>query len=164
MSTAMEKTVEQVMEDTEKMYDERDMLAECMQCIACDIDTDSEVTMHVYQADVEKGVLAIGLTEIFRHPNGEMGKAQWNRSVIYEQAQRQETVYCEVAFYISKEDMINGQGCYKMYKLQQGERILMPVSPQISGAIFSGWKDVNDYFADFSQPVEQDLTYYASWN
>ncbi len=39
----------------------------------------------------------------------------------------------------------------------------MPEEPGSAAEGFLGWKDVNDYIADFSLPVEQERVYYAQW-
>ena len=57
-----------------------------------------------------------------------------------------------------------GEGiCYKSIVVREGDRIHPPAEPAGAGADFAGWRDINDYMADFSCPVEQKLTYYADW-
>lgn len=163
LSAAMEKTIERAVESTAENYDWKAVAAEYTQCMAYSIDTDSKVYMNVYQIDAQKGVLAMRITELFQHPNGKEGKAKEQRTVIYNQVKEEEEQYYKVQFYNSKEDMLAGKACYKSYTLLEGERVGTPVQPQNAGALFLGWKDKNDYFADFSVPIEQDLIYYASW-
>lgn len=163
LSAAMEKTIERAVECTAENYDWKAVAAEYTQCMAYSIDTDSKVYMNVYQIDAQKGVLAMRITELFQHPNGKEGKAKEQRTVIYNQVKEEEEQYYKVQFYNSKEDMLAGKACYKSYTLLEGERVGTPVQPQNAGAVFLGWKDKNDYFADFSVPIEQDLIYYASW-
>ena len=163
LSSAIERTVEMAATDTNGTYDDNLALAECMECMGMALDTDSEVTLSVYQADIRKGVLALGIRERFKHPNGTEGTAEWKRSVIYDATEESHDAQYEVSFYQSKEEMLCEGRSYKTYVVQEGDRILVPVSPTSQEGAFAGWRDINDYMADFSQPVQQNLTYYAAW-
>lgn len=163
LSSAIERTVEVAATDTNGTYDDNLALAECMECMGIALDTNSEVTLYVYQADIRKGVLALGIREIFNHPNGTQGKTEWKRSVIYDRIEGPQVVQYQVSFYSSKEEMLGEGRSYKTYVIQEGDHILVPVSPTSQEGTFAGWRDANDYMADFSQPVEQNLAYYAEW-
>lgn len=163
LSSAIERTVDVAAVDTEGEYDDNLALAECMECMGMALDTDSEVTLYVYQADIRKGVLALGIRERFNHPNGTQGETEWKRNVIYNSIEKPQVVQYKVSFYTRKEDMLSEGMSYKTYVIQEGDRILAPVSPTSQEGAFAGWRDVNDYIADFSQPVGQNLTYYAAW-
>ena len=52
----------------------------------------------------------------------------------------------------------------KKYMVYSGKNVTAPKNPSEEDKTFAGWKDGNDYLADFSVPVEQDVTYYAVWN
>ena len=58
------------------------VLAECVELLAAEIDTDSDVVLEIYQNDVQKGVLSMKLEEKFRHPNGMEGTAEAVRTII----------------------------------------------------------------------------------
>ena len=70
---------------------------------------------------------------------------------------------CEVSFYMNKEELMEDGDCYKRCVVMDGETVKMPVEPKLEGASFAGWRDSNDYIADFSQPVHGELSYYAAW-
>lgn len=163
LSSAMEETVEQSALDTE--LPESDMLAvaACVEAMACSVDADSDVMAEVYQADMQKGVLAMKFVEDFSHPNGESGRAEWERTVIYNQIETREPESYEVRFYQNREMMLGEEVCYKTCQVLSGERILPPAEPTAAGLAFGGWVDTNGYMADFSQPVNRDLIYYAEW-
>ena len=59
--------------------------------------------------------------------------------------------------------MLCEEQCYKVYQVYEGERLAEPVQPITEDREFLGWRDANDYMADFTQPVEQDVVYYAEW-
>lgn len=163
LSYTMEETVERIASDTELV--DKDMLAvaACVESMAYAMDTDSDITVEVYQADMQKGVLAMKVIEAFRHPNGKSGMAEWERTVIYNQRESDEPEKYEVRFYQNREMMLREESCYKTCEVLGGEHIMPPAEPRAAGLAFGGWVDTNGYMADFSQPVEQNLVYYAAW-
>lgn len=164
LSSAVEMSVEQMVSvDESEGFDANEAVVECIESVAAAMDTDSEMTVKVYEADAEKGVLAIKAIEQFLHPNGKTGTTEWQRIAIYNRRKETGAECCEVRFYKSREEMLGGGKCYKTYVVGEGEYLLSPAEPMAQGASFAGWKDVNDYFADFSQPVEEDRCYYAEW-
>ena len=142
LSNAMEETVEWIAADTE--YGDKDMMAvaACAESMVFAADTDSDITVEMYQADMQKGVLTMKVLENFCHPNGKRGTAEWQRTVIYNRREADEP---------------------ETYQVLGGEHIMPPVEPKAEGLVFGGWIDTNGYMADFSQPVDQNLVYYASW-
>lgn len=164
LSSAVEMTVERMVPkgDTSQ-YTGETAVAECMECMAAAMDTDSDAVLHIYQADAGKGILAMKFTEAFDHPNGMTGETDWERVAIYNRVQEPEKNCYEVRFYKSKGDMLGEVNCYKSYTIQEGAYVAAPMAPVSQGAVFTGWKDGNDYMADFSQPIEQNRCYYAEW-
>ena len=134
-----------------------------MERIAVAVDSDSDIKMEVYGIDEEKGVMAIRVSEIFKHPNGAESETEWERTVIYNRAETEQQNCYEVRFYNSKADLLGEGRCYKSYMVQEGEQISPPANPILQGVAFVEWKDANDYIADFSQPIEEDRSYYATW-
>lgn len=163
LSCAMEETVQRIASDTELADKEVLAVAACVEAMAFAVDTDSDITVEVYQADMQKGVLAMKVIEDFRHPNGKSGMAQWERTVIYNQRETDEPERYKVRFYQNREMMLREENCYKTCEVLGGEHIMPPAEPKAEGLVFGGWIDTNGYMADFSQPVEQNLVYYAAW-
>lgn len=164
LSSAMEMTVERMAKkEGTFQYTGETAVAECVECMAAAMDTDSDALLHVYQADAGKGILAMKLTEMFDHPNGMTGETEWERVAIYNKTEEPERRCYEVRFYKSKKDMLEEENCYKLYTIQEGAYVTAPMAPAEQGAVFIGWKDGNDYMADFSQSIEQNRSYYAGW-
>ena len=163
LPSAMEKTVEQMVLQDGAGYGEGEAVAVCLESIAAAVDRDSDILVSIYKEDVKKGVLAMKIIEPFRYPNGRIGTVECDRTVIYNRLQRSEDEDCLVRFYRSREAMLKEENCYKTYVVKEGERLLSPAEPTGEEAVFVGWRDVNDYIADFSLPVERDLIYYAEW-
>lgn len=166
LSSAVEETVEKMMQNQSyNIEDVNQFIGDMVENLAVVLDSDSELEVNVLQADKEKGILTVRVTEKFKHPNGKEGSVQTDKTVILDGAEQEpETPQYTVSFYLSKEDMNEGTGCYKKYLVYSGKNVTAPKNPSEENKTFAGWKDGNDYLADFSVPVEQNVTYYAVWN
>lgn len=141
------------------------LLAECIGRMAVALDADTDMVIDVFGIDSKKGILALRMSGAYIHPNGMKGSTEWERVVIREEGAEKEAMkVCEVSFYMNKEAMSGEKECYKKYYVPKGGKVTMPVEPQKAGMVFAGWRDVNDYIADFSQPVDQRISYYAAWD
>ena len=85
LPSAMEKTVEGMPFAEAGCSSGELVIAECVELLAAEIDTDSDVVLKVYQNDVQKGVLSMKLQEKFQHPNGMEGTAEAVRTIIREE-------------------------------------------------------------------------------
>ena len=142
---------------------EVETIAECVELLAAEIDTDSDVVLKVYQNDVQKGVLSMKLQEKFQHPNGMEGTAEAVRTIIREERENVSKEQYRVRFYQNREGMLGEGSCYKVYTVEEGQCLQPPAEPGGNGVVFAGWHDWNDYAADFSQPIEENRDYYAAW-
>lgn len=163
LSTAMEGALKEV-EESEAVHGEKELLAGCIGRMALAADADTDLTFEVCQADAEKGILALRVAGNYAHPNGMEGETSWERVVICERKKEDTRMkVCEVSFYMNKEELLEDGDCYKRCVVMDGETVKMPVEPKLEGVSFAGWRDSNDYIADFSQPVHGELSYYAAW-
>ena len=102
------------------------------------------------------------MVETFRYPNGKEGKRKSSRFAILEKRDAKKENHT-VKFYLDREDEKENEGCYKSYVVSEGEKISEPKAPQVDGKEFAGWVDANDYVADFSQMICEDIVYYGEW-
>lgn len=163
MSGAVEGSVAEIKYSGMNAHTDK-MLEECIAQMAVALDSDMDIQFRVYQADASKGILSMCAVGDYQHLNGMQGDTAWERTAIYEQSVKEETMDdCEVCFYENKELMLAKGKCYKIYKILNGSAIPEPDAPKREGKTFAGWRDVNDYIADFSQPIVQNISYYAVW-
>ena len=99
LPSAMEKTIEGMTLAEEDCSSGELVLAECVELLAAEIDTDSDVVLEIYQNDVQKGVLSMKLEEKFRHPNGMEGTAEAVRTIIREKRKNVSKEQYRVRFY-----------------------------------------------------------------
>ena len=166
MSSVVENTIITAMKRTDgDCFDRQQLLAFAIGQSASMLETKADIAVKIYGADAQKGILGMDITEQYKHPNQKNGKVNRSRTVIFSPLLQQEEEILQVYFFLSGEDMIQNRNCFKKIQVLKGERIFTPATPrQTGGGSFDGWVDVNGYLADFSQPVTDNLVYYARWN
>lgn len=167
LGTAVETTVEREMKKaesgTEEETDESIFLTEAVAAITAELRTDSDVCVRIWGADEKKGLLGMEVEEMFRYPNGREGRVSYSRTAILDKEKDKKGSHT-VKFYWNKEDMQADADCYKSFVVADGEKIKEPCTPKADGMVFEGWHDWNDYIADFSQEVQEDIVYYGAWS
>lgn len=160
LSTAVEKTVSMLLADQKyDVADQEEFVADMTENLSQVLDSDCDITVNVMEADVEKGVLAVRVTAEYKHPNGNPGTIACERTVVFDRKSAEEPRVHTVKFYVEQ-----GGQCYKRCKIYDGECAAIPTAPQSDRGRFDGWFDTEGHEADFSQPVTQDMTYYARWS
>lgn len=162
LSSVVEETVELMANEKYTISNYNEFLADFISNLSKVLDSDSDIIVEVLNADKEKGLLSIRVKEEFKHPNGKKGMVKCDRTVILNKLDEKEVETYLVTFYIT--DAAGNEQLYKKYQILEGDSILIPTNPSNAHAAFSGWVDGNGYLADFSQPVSQNLKYYAVWN
>lgn len=163
LSNAVESTVKYTAEQQDDgIISQEEFLADFMEKLSLGLETDSTVTVHVWKADEKKGLLGIEVAEMFLYPNGKQGKVKCSRTAVLEQKTEKNEEHT-VKFYLNKEDMLSDVNCYKTFVIAEGEKVNQPAEPALEGKTFRGWADANDYMADFTQVVQEDITYYGEW-
>lgn len=164
LPSAVEETVEIMAVNTKyNINNVNEYIADLTENLASVLDTDSNIRVEVLKQDKEKGVLSVRVTEEFKHPNGQAGTVDCERTVILNKVEEPEPETYSVRFYLAKNQIGVGQ-CYKSYRVSAGDSLPIPENPVSQFGGFTGWCDVNDYLADFSLPVTQNLDYYAVWS
>lgn len=165
VGSAVENTVEQAGNGAAYgITGNEELLADFLEEMCFGLVSDAAVSMKVWGANWEKGLLGIEVSEMFHYPNGKEGHVRESRMVCFDQKKKEEKQHYTVKFYLTKRDMQQGENCYKSYELLEGEKLCQPHKPVLAGKSFAGWADEGDYIADFSQLVEEDITYYGEWN
>lgn len=131
-----------------------EFLADLVSSLSASLDSDSGISVSILKTDQEKGILSVRVTESFTHPNGKPGTVTCDRIVILNKMPVELPEQHNVIFFVGSDD-------YKSYYINDGECMEAPEEPVLEGKTFYGWKDVEGYLADFSQPVTEDMIYYA---
>lgn len=160
LPSAVEETVNALFVNRKYNLDNRkEFIADFIEELTVRFDQDCDIVVNIMKADLEKGILSVRIVAEYEHPNGEPGKVTCDRTVIFDKVPEDEPEIYTVKFITGHS---GNEECYKSFQVYAGETVPVPAVPQLGAGTFSGWADANGYLADFSQPVEQDVFYYAS--
>lgn len=161
LSIAMEESLRGLKEleaGQEKSTEE--FVEEFLQRFSVQIVSQSDVTVHILDVDVEKGLLSVEAVSTFRHPIGSMGSVALRRTAILEQYRSQEPPeYCCITYLVEGE-------CYKSYYVRKGSSIRIPGRPGVEGKEFVGWRasDGDAVLSLTGTVVSEDRTYVAEFS
>lgn len=137
LAEAIDSTMSGVMQDMSYTLADKDQfIADFLESLLVQLDSKSDVKVSILEADAEKGILSVEVTEIYKHPNGKTGTVSAVRTVIFDQEQEEEPEYCTVNFYTADNEL------YKSYTLPKGQVCTIPVPPQKDGKNFRQWQFV----------------------
>lgn len=155
LPSVVEETVSN-MEASQKysINDTNEFLADLVSSLSVRLDSNSGIAVNILKCDKDSGILSVRVTESFTHPNGKPGTVTCDRNVVLNKMPDKDGERHSVIFFIGSDD-------YKTYYVDDGEYVAAPEDPVMEGKIFYGWKDMGGYLADFSQPVTENMVYYA---
>lgn len=88
VDNAMKATIEnQFQENTYSVASNDELVADFIQALLVQVNSDSTVEVKVLNVDYVKGLLSVEVTEKYQHPIGTFGTVSANRTVIMEQYQ-----------------------------------------------------------------------------
>lgn len=128
------------------------------QILMTSVDSASELDIEVLNADYEKGILSVKVTENYEYLNGRQGNVTKTATVLLDQKQ-QEKNYYTVKYYV-------GNSLYKSYQLAVGTAIIVPKNPELEGMSFVCWKNKNGDAVDMSDGgtiLESNMELYAAF-
>lgn len=156
LSSVIEETVENIMLNSKyNIENTNEFLADFVEMLSMRIDTESDITVEIFQCDKEKGILSLNVIASYQYPNGKMGNVMCERTVILNKLKKDTVRICKVEFWVKEE-------LYKEYLVQEKSIIINPQNlPGIEG-VFYGWVDENGNHIDFTQPIIEDVVCYAN--
>lgn len=87
LESAMEHVMEQIRVEGDQAFADRDeFVAEFIEALLAQIDSDSEISVRVLKADEKKGLLSVEVVETYEHPNGAKGNVSAQRTMILDTA------------------------------------------------------------------------------
>lgn len=158
LPAVVEETVSELME--EKKYDitsENEMIADMVEDLSGKLDSDCDITVNIENIDKEKGLMSVNVVAEYHHPDGKVGRITCERTVIFNKVQDVSPKLCRVTF------LVDGR-TYKSCRILQGDLDSVPVEPVADGKTFVEWIDENGNSVNFTDPVEQDQSYYAKFS
>lgn len=116
--------------------DTDEFIADFLEALLLQVESDSDVKISVLEADPEKGILSVEVTETYRHPNGNTGTVSAVRTVIFDREEEKKTECHQVEFYVADGEL------YKSYTLPDAATCAYPADPQREGKRFKCWRFV----------------------
>lgn len=124
LDTAVEQTVAELQEG--KAYtleNKNEFLADLVEGLLVKISSDSDIEVQIAGVDEAKGLLSVKVIEHFKHPNGNPGKAEAERTVVMEQYSLDKKNSVTITYRVGETD-------YKIYTLTEGSHIPIPANPE----------------------------------
>lgn len=138
LSQAVDSTLSSVMSGKNYQIEDNEcFVADFLRALLMQVNSDSDISVVILEADYEYGILSVEVTEKFAHPNGRPGSVSEVRTVIFDKEAEGKQEVRTVAFYTAENEL------YKEYGLPEGSVCPVPVPPQKEGASFCGWRFVN---------------------
>ncbi len=155
LSSVIEETVENITVNPKyNIENTNEFLADFVEMLSIGIDTESDITIEIFQCDKEKGILSLNIIASYQHPNGKIGKVMCERTVILNKLEKDTCKICKVEFWVEGK-------LYKKYLIQEKSKIANPKNLQGINGIFYGWVDENGNNIDFTKPIMEDMVCYA---
>lgn len=137
LTSGMKKAMEML--EAERGYapeSDEELVADFMEAFLIQIESWSDITVHILEADYKKGLISVEAIADYTHPIGTKGSVACKKTMILERySTREEKESCEIQFFV--------QGSpYKTYVLEKGSVIPVPKEPKQQGKQFKGWKDM----------------------
>lgn len=97
-----------------------------------DRDRNLSLEVNIAEADLQKGLLSVAVTETFSHPNGKTGTIQCSSTAILEQEEEKQEIV--LTYYL-------GDRIYRQFGLLEGDEFKIPQDPAQEGKNFVCWID-----------------------
>lgn len=155
LDTAIEQTVDELQEEnTYTLENKEEFLADFVEGLLIKIESDSEIEVQVAGIDVEKGLLSVRVIEHFKHPNGNPGTVEAERTVVLENYSFEQKDTITITYKVGNMD-------YKVYTLTSGSNLPVPAEPEG----FRCWKNEDGQVVEINNiTANQDMVFYAEIN
>ena len=127
LDTALEGTLSTLSKGTYDISDTDEYIADLVSNIAGQIQSDSELTVNILDADIEKGIMTVQVKEEYKHINSKTGAVTASKTVLLEEQQTTEDA--EITDTVTINFYLPDNTLYKSYKVKKGTEISEPVAP-----------------------------------
>lgn len=167
LSSAIETTVQNLLQEgTYSVENDEEFIADFIQALCVQINSDTEIEANILRADAQKGLLSVEVKAIYQHPNGREGAEACYRTILFDTKEVIPAEAYTVTYYYDR-DGDEEKDIYKQYTVLEGEDLPVPKEPEpISGTgSFEKWKNRGeDTDAVLSnRKVTEDLEFYAQF-
>lgn len=136
LSSGMQKAMQMLNAEEYAPRSNEEFTSLFMEAFFVNLESSSDVTVHILDADYEKGLLSAEAVLTYKHPIGTTGKVAARKTIIREEYSEQGDSESFTIRY-----MVDGI-LYKKYVLEKGTGIIVPKDPQGDG--FLGWRKLEE--------------------
>ena len=136
LSSGLQKAMQMLNAEEYAPHSNEEFIGLFMEAFIVNFESSSDITIHILDADYEKGLLSAEAILTYKHPLGTMGTVAARKTIIREEYTDDEEIDSFVVQY-----MVDGI-LYKKYVQKAGTSIMIPKSPQ--GDNFLGWRRLED--------------------
>lgn len=165
LSSAIETTVQNLLQEgTYSVENDEEFIADFIQALCVQMNSDTEIEANILRADAQKGLLSVEVKAIYQHPNGREGVEACYRTILFDTKEAIPAETYTVTYYYGR-DGDEEKDIYKQYTVLEGEELPVPKAPEpLSGTgSFEKWKNrADDTDAVLSnRKVTENLEFYA---
>lgn len=166
LRNAIENAVENLSE-SKKDYtvaNADEYIADFIEQLLLEVDSNSDISIEILEADYEKNLLSVAVTEEFTYINGKKGTITCEKTIIMDEPVQEETVFHTIAFYLT--DEAGKEVIFKEYQVGAGTQFGLSLmeAPTTEGKTFDKWVDLSGQELNQSQlTVDQDYSFFAMW-
>lgn len=137
LADALDESLNVLDMDKYSITDTDELLADVTQGLLIQIESDSDITVNVMDADKDKGIVTIEAVENFRKASGAAGQTAATRTIILEKQQVQDTYDENNRQY--NITYLNTDGTeYMTYSIKKNEQLIIPAAPDNTHWEYSG--------------------------
>lgn len=134
LANALDESISVIDTDKYSIADTSQLIADISQGLFMQIESDSDITVNVMDADKDKGIVTVEAVQSFTKPTGKQGQAAATRTVILEEKQPEDNRIYNIHF------LTADGSTYMSYGVKNQEQLILPEPPKGSYWIYNGAK------------------------
>lgn len=146
LTTAVESSMQTLMIDnTYTIQNTDEFVADFLEALMTQIESDSDISVNVIDVDVNKGLLSVEVVEEYTHPNRSKGSVSCVKTVILEKDAKKDNntkSFFSITYYV-RENKDTEAVVYKQYTVEKNSKIIIPTEPSMNGKTFLYWMERN---------------------
>lgn len=157
LANALDESIRVIDTDKYSISDTSELISDITQGLLMQIESDSDITVNVMDADRDKGIVTVEAVENFKKPMGAAGQVAATRTIILEEKEADDA-YDENNRIYNITYLTSDGGMYMAIGIKNNETLVIPEPPDGSHWLYNGSKIENS--DDFK--VSSDMIIFQS--
>ncbi len=139
LANALDESISAIDTDKYSIADTSQLIADITQGLLMQVESDSDITVNVMDADRDKGIVTIEAVQDFKKPTGKSGQVVATRTIILEEKQPEDTYEEDNKIY--NIHFLTPEGdTYMKLGVKNQEQLIIPEAPEGSYWVYNGTK------------------------